>query len=154
MAVALKLQTLELPADKRQRLDELRAASAPTTALSSQHRASNVPLPSRSWSICGRSCLDSSRPSATESRASLLLAQARALVAAGGAVVVPVVTKVGAKISDRAPHASRRQHATLSVVDLPELTTDRLNVLMRGDGKTAPRVDGSAPTTSTTCRSR
>jgi CHAT domain-containing protein/tetratricopeptide (TPR) repeat protein len=92
-----------------------------------------------------------------------VVAQAYAVVAGGGAVVVPIVTKVGSKIlivtrgvrrsgsegtarhhvgakaaksgTDRT--GSDPQGLTPIVLDLPDLTTDRLNALLLGDAKSS-----------------
>src|SRR5262249_33490459 len=55
-----------------------------------------------------------------------------------GAVVVPIVTKYGAKVlivTDGIQGAG--SDAAFTIVDLPELTAQRLEALIRGDGKSA-----------------
>jgi CHAT domain-containing protein/tetratricopeptide (TPR) repeat protein len=71
---------------------------------------------------------------AAESNSASALAQARALVPEGGAVVVPIVTKVGGKIlivTGSAPASAVA--AGLTPIDLPELTSNRLDLLVRGE---------------------
>ena len=134
MAVALKLTTLDLPADKRQRLDELRAeirvADRGVEAAQGTERAAAVEkLVSRRQELLG---LVTSADAAGVSA----LAQARTLAREGGAVVVPIVTKLGGKlliVTDGASKGSGRQD--LTTVNLPGLTTDKVDVLIRGDGR-------------------
>src|SRR5262245_14325057 len=68
------------------------------------------------------------------------LAQARALAGKAGAVVVPVVTKDGSKILIVTDGLRPRGSDPISVLELPELTTHRLDALLRGgageDGRT------------------
>src|SRR5262249_17626124 len=69
-----------------------------------------------------------------ETGSSTTLARVRALLPAGVTLLVPLVTKVGAKILVIAEGA----HG-INVLDLPELTSEKLDVLIRGerkDGKT------------------
>ncbi len=97
MAIALKLRR-STSTDKRPRLDELRAAIRAAERAVEARRARNARQRSRSLSACSRSCLSSSRPP-TQQRASPVRAGPGASARRhGGAVVVPIVTKVGGKI--------------------------------------------------------
>ena len=131
MAVALKLQTLVLADDQRQHLDALR------TAIRTEERVEQIvqgadraaaleQLIALRQELLG---LINSAGSAQATPGSAL-AHARAL--AGTAVLVPVLTKVGTKILIVTA-------AEVTVVDLPDLTTDGLDLLIRGskDDKTA-----------------
>ena len=131
MAVALKLQTLNLAAHQRQRLDELRAA------IRVEQRVVEVEQGVKRTAAIGKlltlrqellGLIEGADRSKSGPRSAL--AQARAAVSTGGAVVVPVITKVGAKVLIVTAAANGP-----TVLDLPQLTTDRLNELLRGDGK-------------------
>jgi hypothetical protein len=146
MAVFLKLQTLDLSAKDRQRLDELRVAirteqrAVDATQGIDRNAAVEKLVGLRQellWLV--------KNAAAAESGSGLVLAQARAAVTSSSAIVVPILTKVGGKIiivfsattpSAKSPSARRPQSPLLTVLDLPELTTDRINVLLRGDGRT------------------
>ena len=132
MAVALKLQALELPADKRQRFDELRAAiraaeGAGEATQGSERRAAIDRL------VALRGELLDLVKSASRGEAGSVLAQAGSIVAAGGAIVMPILTKVGGKIL--IVTAAGNSGGSLAVVDLPEMTTATLDVLVRGEPK-------------------
>lgn len=130
-AVALKLQTLELSAAERQRVEELRdgiraasqleettqgAARAEALEKLISQRRELLALVSRAGAV------------AAGKGGGSALAQARAAAGAGGAIAVPVLTRYGSRLL-------LATAKTLKVVDLPELTLDRLLVLMRGDMK-------------------
>src|SRR6185436_16125039 len=130
MAVALKLQTLDLPADKRRRLEELRpeirAAERAAEAAQGAERAAAV----ETLGGLRQELLGLVNAAGRTAHASAL-AEARALAGKSGAVVVPVVTRFGAKIL--VVRGSDPQG--LTQVDLPKLTTEKLDALVRGDGK-------------------
>jgi CHAT domain-containing protein/tetratricopeptide (TPR) repeat protein len=167
MAVALKLQGLALPPDKRRRLDglrvEVRSADRAVAEAQGVARAAAV---ERLAALRQELLALVKEADASGDGAASALAQARALLAKGGAVVVPIVTGVGGKVvivtrgaRPSAPAqtggdtvARRRRGArttkpgpgatgsdpqglTPLVLDLPELTTDRLNALLLGDDK-------------------
>jgi len=134
MAVALKLQTLELPAAKRQRVDDLRVAirsaqQAMDVTQGLDRAAAIEKLITLRQELLG--LITSSSEGNNKPRTAL--SKARGITAAGGAVVLPIVTKVGGKIlvSSKATRGE-----DLTVIDVPELTTDRLARLLigRGDG--------------------
>jgi CHAT domain-containing protein/tetratricopeptide (TPR) repeat protein len=134
MAVALKLTTLDLSADKRQRLDELRAeiriADRGVEAAQGTERAAALgKLVSRRQELL-------SLVTSADAAGVSALAQARTLAGEGGAVVVPIVTKLGGKlllVTDGPSKGSGRQG--LTAINLPDLTTDKVDVLIRGDGR-------------------
>jgi CHAT domain-containing protein len=122
---------LELPIQQRRRLDELRAAirleQRAADALQGTARAAALEhLITLRQELLG--LVKSS--GGGERGPTLALAQARAVVASAGAVVVPIVTKIGTKILvvTAGPEAQ-----AVTVIDLPKLTTDGLNALMRGN---------------------
>ena len=128
MAVALKLGR-----DDRPRVAELRTAirAAERTAEATQgaERAAAIEkLISLRQELLGLV----KQADASNSRGQSALAQARAIAGKGGAVVVPIVTKVGGKlliVTSDAP--------SLTINDLPDLTIDRLDDLLRGGVKDA-----------------
>jgi CHAT domain-containing protein len=162
MAAALKLQTLDLPADKRRHLEEVRAgiheAERAVEAMQGAGRAAALErLVSRRQELVGIVNEASASGAAAHGSA---LAQARALAGKAGAVAVPIVTRLGGKMlivagvrpsrSDsiaraRRPTAASAKSKTkagavasdpegLTPVDMPELTTAALNALLRGTG--------------------
>ena len=130
LAVALRLQGLDLPADRRVRLDELRAEIR--TALLESETATGTDRGAALEAL------------ATKRRALLALvndvgggdgagttaiAEARRFAAAGGAVAIPIVTEHGGKlIVVTAPVGA----SDIAIVDLPELTPARLSELLVG----------------------
>jgi CHAT domain-containing protein len=131
LAVALRLQTLELSDANRKRLDELRAA-----IREEQHEAEAAQGADRAAAIDKLVLLRSAlldltkNVSAATGNPKSVLEQVRPFVIGGGAIVAPIVTKMGSKILTVT--ASRPGP---SVLDLPELTSERLNELIRGEGK-------------------
>jgi CHAT domain-containing protein len=131
MAVALKLLTLDLSTGKRQQLDEMRAAiraelRAVEAAQGTERAAAMEKLINLRQEVLR--LVQSSTTAESEPESALV--QARS-IAVGGAVIVPIITRLGAKIlivtgADRG----------LTVVDVPELTTEKLDVLVRGGEKT------------------
>jgi CHAT domain-containing protein len=134
LAVALKLEMLELPVDKRSRLDELRAAIRAEERVAEATQGMERESALDKLAAYRNELLDiikSANPGETGS--SSTLARVRALLPAG-ALLVPLVTKVGAKIL-----IVTAGEQGINVLDLPELTSEKLDVLIRGerkDGKT------------------
>ncbi len=154
MAAALKLQTLDLPADKRQRLEALRTdirvaeRTVEGQAAQGADRAEAVErLVSLRQALMG---LVKDAEAAEAGSAGSALAQARTLAGKGGAVAMPIVTRLGAKVlivtavagSGRAGLPAGRKGAGakgsdppgLTLIDLPGLTTGALDLLVRGVG--------------------
>jgi CHAT domain-containing protein len=130
MAVALKLQALELPADKRKRLDDLRAAiraaqQAVDAAQGTERAVAIEKLAALRQELLG--LVKSATPDADGARTAL--AVARKLAASGAAVAMPVVTKFGGKILIVAKSGGGKD---LTVLDMPQLTIDRLVRLLIG----------------------
>jgi CHAT domain-containing protein/tetratricopeptide (TPR) repeat protein len=145
MAVTLKLQTLNLAADKRQRLEELRveirsADRAVEAAPDARRGAAIERLVALRQELLG---LVKDADAAEAAARGSALAQARALAGKGGAVVVPIVTRFGGKLlivtsgSASGGGATRSDPQGLILVDLPELTTGRIDGLVRGADKTS-----------------
>ena len=67
-----------------------------------------------------------------------MLAQAGTLVADGGILVASIVTEVGGKLV-LVTAAQNPDRPLITIVDLPELTTERLKVLMHGGAAGGPR---------------
>lgn len=126
MAVALMLQ-----ANNRQRVVELRRAIRERSRI---YETTTGPERTASLDrlvVLRGELLDLLKSaSVAEEGHGLALAHARAAAAPGGAAVVPIVTKVGAKILIVTGAANDP-----TVLDLPKLTTARLNKLLFGDGK-------------------
>ncbi|MBO0763063.1 MAG: PDZ domain-containing protein, partial [Hyphomicrobiaceae bacterium] len=135
MAVGLKLQGLDLNAEKRKRLDELRADIRVTDrtfeATQGTERAAAVEkLIGLRQELLGLV----KEADAAGAKSGSVPAQARALVAEGGALVVPIVTTIGGKILIVASGSDPRAQG-LTPIDLPDLTSDRLDALIRGGDK-------------------
>jgi len=136
MAVALKLQTLELPADKRQHLDELRVAiRTAESALNIPQDVARVAAIEKLAVLRGELLTLVKGANAAESSPAFALRQGRA-TASNGAIALPVLTKVGGKIFIV---TGARHDTGLAVVDVPELTIEKLSELLSGhahkDGK-------------------
>lgn len=137
LAVAMKLQTLELPSGQRARLDDLRAAiRAAQQAVDAAHGMERGEALDKLVSLRQellRLMVDSGRGTATASA----LAKADTIVTAGSAIAMPVVTEFGTKLLVVTKAATDGHQ--IAVVDLPELTTLRLSQLLVGqdDGPAA-----------------
>jgi CHAT domain-containing protein len=128
LATALKRQSLELSPATRQKLAELhgaiRAAEQDAAAAHGTERAEALDR------LAGlRRELLALVKNASGTNTASALSRARTAVTAGGAVAMPVVTRQGGKIlivtgakDEKAP----------TVVDVPELTTQRLSDLLAG----------------------
>jgi CHAT domain-containing protein/tetratricopeptide (TPR) repeat protein len=130
MAVALKLQTLELPAAKRKRLADLRAAIRATqlavdAAQGTERAAAIEKLVALRQELLG--LVKSATPG--NDGGTTALAVARRLAATGAAVAMPVVTKFGGKILIVAKSGRGKD---LTVLNMPELNIDRLVRLLIG----------------------
>jgi CHAT domain-containing protein len=137
MAAALKLQALDLPADKRWRVDALRGdirGAERTVEAQATQGAERTAAVERLVDLRQELMGLVKDADAAEARArGSALAQARALAGKGGAVAVPIVTRLGGKILIA---RSRADPQGLIPLDLPELTTASLDELVHGDDKT------------------
>ncbi len=130
LAVALKLQTVDLPADQRRRLDELRVAiragQEAADAAQGTERAAAIDrligLRRELFAIVDHG----SRSSAVPMTA---LAEARRIAAAGGTVIMPVVTDFGGRLLIV---SAAKDSKDVTVVDVPALNTKSLAELLVG----------------------
>ncbi len=134
LSVAMKLQTIELPGDGRQRLDDLRRAirsqkQAIETLQGSERAAALTKLATLRQEVLALV------KTGGKDKTQTALSEAHAIAASGGAVVVPVVTSLGGKllVMTKAGHRSE-----VSIIDLPELTTERLSQVLIGPGNGPP----------------
>jgi CHAT domain-containing protein/tetratricopeptide (TPR) repeat protein len=136
LSVSLKLQTLDLPADRRLRLDQLRQA-----IRDEERRIETIDDEGRRGALdrviaLRRELLDLVRAGeSAQGVGRAAIAIDRSLFADNGAVVVPIVTAVGGKLLIVANGGA--EPPAISVLDLPELTTVQIDRLLRGD----PRSD-------------
>ena len=135
LAVALKLQTIELSAREQQRLEELRAAirtqARAVEATQGRERMASldtlVGLRSELLKLVTSAEGGKTQPAST-------LAGLRSAVPKGGAILLPVLTKNGSKILIV---LEREGQLSIRVASLPELTVGALDRFLRGeDGKT------------------
>lgn len=130
LAVALRLQALDLPADRRRRLDDIRAEIHATqrtveTAVGTDHGAALETLATQRQALLALV----KAGGVGDNRRGVALAEARRIAAAGGAVALPVITEHGGKlIVVTAPVGD----SDIAVIDLPDLTPSRLSELLVG----------------------
>jgi CHAT domain-containing protein/tetratricopeptide (TPR) repeat protein len=127
LAVSMRLQALELPPAKRRRLTELRTAirsaqQAVERAQGTERGAAVEQLIALRQELLGIIQAEGNPEAA--------LAEARAVAAGGGAVVMPVVTSYGGKLMVL---TKAGQGTDVAVIDMPELTPDRLSKLLVGE---------------------
>jgi CHAT domain-containing protein len=149
MAAAMKLQTLDLPPEKRLHLNrlraELRTADRAVEASEGTDRAAAV----EKLALLREELLQLVKGGAARRRPASVLAPARAIIADGGALVAPILTHVGVKMlivtsslkppAAGAPSDADAETSTLSpspppeparpivsIVDMPELTLTKL----------------------------
>jgi CHAT domain-containing protein len=124
MAVALKLQTLVLPDAQRQHLDALRAAIRTEERVEQIVQGADRAAALEKLIALRKELIGLvNSASSVQATPGSALAHARALV--GTTVLVPVLTKVGTKILIVTA-------TNVTVVDLPDLATDGLDLLIRG----------------------
>jgi CHAT domain-containing protein/Tfp pilus assembly protein PilF len=134
MATALKLQDLNLDPARRKRLNELRASiREEIKAYASASGVARAAALDRLAAL--RQALVDLMQAANRSEGKApenISVVAENLIPKGGAIVAPVVTAVGGKMLLVAQSDSGK---VVTVVDMPELTTARMEQLMHGDGK-------------------
>jgi len=140
MAVALRLQGLGLDPAKRQRLDELRAAirtqsRAYGSMVAAQRGAALATLMELRRELLG--LVEGTAGRSMTAGPDSSLAAARNLVPLGGAIAAAIVTARGTKIL-----LLTSGERGLSAIDLPELTTARVQGLVRGDGRSVGAEGG------------
>ncbi|HEU0060929.1 MAG TPA: CHAT domain-containing protein [Hyphomicrobiaceae bacterium] len=132
LAVAMKLQALDLPADARRRLDELRTAiraeqQAIDTARGVERAAALEKLAASRLALLQ---LVTSGAPRGDGKAETTIARVRKVLGQeGGAVVMPIVTALGGKLVVVTVTADGTR---ASVVDLPDLTPERLAGVLIG----------------------
>jgi CHAT domain-containing protein/tetratricopeptide (TPR) repeat protein len=136
LATALRLRRLDLPAAEMARAEELR------TNIREQSRAlEQVGGLQRTETLDRLAQLRSELAgfvAKSEERAGKRepMAEAERICADGTVIVVPVVTDVGGKLLIVAPASDPQHHPPrLVVVDVPELTSERMKTLMRGEAE-------------------
>ena len=135
LAVAMKLQMLDLSPRERRRLDELRvgvraAQQLVETAQGADRAAALEKLVTLRQELL--SLVKSRQPAGGPTAA---IAEARGPAAAGGVIAMPIVTGLGTKIVVMSNATSGKR---LAVIDLPELTPERLSVLLVGPPDAPP----------------
>lgn len=138
LAAALKLQTLDVSAEERKRVDELRGAirsaqQAVEKAQGLARAAAIDKLAALRQELLG--IVKRARQHGGGQRSALATAR-NAL--GGGALVLPVVTELGAGIVVVSAAPGREN---ISVVNLPDDTSEKLFVLLRGP-RNDPRLTG------------
>lgn len=137
LAIALKIQTIDLPAEQRLRLDELRVAirtgqEAADAARGTERAAAIdrlIRLRRELFALVDRGGKGGAAPMTA-------LTEARHVAAGGGTVVMPVVTDFGAKLLIV---SAAKTGKDVTVVDVPALSTGRLAELLVGP-KEAPNT--------------
>jgi CHAT domain-containing protein/tetratricopeptide (TPR) repeat protein len=130
LAVAMKLQTLEFPAERRAQLEDLRAAiQATQQAVDATHGTERGKALDKLVSL-RRDLLGFVENNGRGAETASALMKALAIVASGSSIAMPVVTEFGTKLLVVTKAAADGQQIT--VVDLPELTTLRLSQLLVG----------------------
>jgi len=133
LAVSLRLQSLELSAQNRARLEVLRtairAAQGAVEAAPGAERAAAI----EHLSALRRELLALVTASgASDDRSTIALTEAHRIASSGGAVAIPIITSLGGRLIV----ISGADSPKASVIDLPELTPSRLSALLAGpDGE-------------------
>jgi CHAT domain-containing protein len=132
LRVALRRQGVELPAEKRPRHDALTTELRGLEGIAASAKGAEAAAALDRVATLRKELADLIAPHLPQ-EAGLT----REVVPEGGAVVVPVVTRLGGKVLIAA-NGGRADgpDPVVTVVDLPQLTSARLDQLMRGDGKT------------------
>jgi CHAT domain-containing protein/tetratricopeptide (TPR) repeat protein len=136
LAVSLRLQTLDLPADQRRRLDDLRAEIRTTLKTLESATGTDRSAALETLAMKRQALLALVKAGGTsDDRHGIALAEARRVAAAGGAVAISLVTEHGGKlIVVTAPVGD----SDIAVIDLPDLTPIRLSELLVGSSGGAP----------------
>jgi CHAT domain-containing protein/tetratricopeptide (TPR) repeat protein len=136
MAVSLKLQALSLPAAERARLEMLRAAIRAAHQAADAAQGTDRAAAIEKLSVLRQELLDLVKQSGTtNSDARPALSRARQLVDGNTVVVLPVVTKLGGKVLLMTKSLTG---IDLTMIDLPQLSTDQLARLLIGPSDGPP----------------
>ena len=135
LAVAMRLLTLDLPPKERQRLEELRVGIRTAHQIVETAHGSDRAAALEKLIVLRQELLNlvKSRRPALSGPATALV-EARELAATGTVVAMPVVTGLGTKIAIM----TNEMAGGLAVIDLPELTPERLSVLLIGPANAPP----------------
>jgi len=135
LAVALNIQGLDLTPEKRRRLDELQKAIREQNRILEGATGNAPGAALEKLSIQRKELLGLVKGAdRRETGASTSINVARGLVSEGGALIIPIVTNVGAKILI---FTAPKDGEALMVLDLPALTVTRVHTLLRGDKTTS-----------------
>jgi CHAT domain-containing protein/tetratricopeptide (TPR) repeat protein len=130
LAVALRLQALDLPSDQRRRLDDLRGEiravlNSIDAATGTDRAAALETLAAHRQALLGLV----KAAAGSEDRRDVALTEARRFAADGGAVAIPVVSEHGGKLIVVTKPVGDRD---IAIIDLPDLTPARLSELLVG----------------------
>ena len=128
MAVALRQESLELAPDKRARLAAIQSEIRELRPISESAKGEEGARALERLIVL-RGELGDLVTASTGNEARDALAQARAVLSPGGAVVAPIITKFGGKILLLPSH---RDSSELRAADMPQLTRTRLTELLLG----------------------
>lgn len=133
LSVSMKLQTLELSAESRKRLDALRVAIRSAEGVMEAATGPERALAIEQLSALRRDLLTLvTAGGGGESRGKNAQLEARRIADEGGAVAIPIITALGGRLIVVTGGADTKP----AVIDLPELTPERLGTLLAGaDGK-------------------
>ncbi len=136
LSVSLRLQGLELPAEQRGRLDRLRAQIRAARADVEATHGPDHDAALDNLIDLRQDLLDLvTAAKGTERKRASALERARAAAGAKSVLAVPIITDMGGKI---VVMTETRNGKGLTVVDVPELTTQRLSTLLAGEGDGGP----------------
>ena len=131
LAVAMRLQSLDLPAADRQRLDDLRAAVRAEQQKSDAAQASDRAEALEKISHLRRELLHLMRTADIRDRRTVAIGEARRIAEDGGAVVMPIVTAHGGKLI-LVTKPTGGSDTGITAIDVPQLTPERLSELLVG----------------------
>jgi CHAT domain-containing protein len=132
LATALRLQDLDLPPEKRARLETLRSGiKREEQAYEAASGPAKGPTLQRLLALRGELVELVQSAGGPGGRGDDLLARALGHIPEGGALVLPITTAVGGKLLILA-HSGAGQPA-LTAVDIPQLTSGAVDKLLRGE---------------------
>ncbi len=139
MAVALRQQSLDLPPEKLAQLTKLKAGIREWTPRAEAQGEEGAQALQQLVSLRQElGALLKEAFAKEKARTAGAIVLARGVLPEGGAIVAPIITKVGGKLL---LVIGRKDAPALSVLELPELTTVRLNEVMKGPADD-PKVTG------------
>lgn len=128
MAIALTMQALDLPGQKRLRLDGLRSAIRVADREIEATQGLEHATAIKKLAGLRRELVEIVKEAGIKLKPDAALAQAKALAGKTGAVVLPIATMAGGKIL-----IVTNGSKAITVIDLPELNTERLALQFAGD---------------------